>query len=232
MNSSLNADEVLAVAFQYTVNGVTYQVGEFSTDIPVNGVDAARTQLFVKLLKNETLNTTLPTWNLMMKNIYSLNAFQVNSSGFILNILRNDEKTGILKPQMSEGLNTAGKLWIQLTGLDNLNQQSAPTPDGLFDFIEGVTIDSQNGRIKFPVLEPFGSDLRARFSPSETGLIDKYVFKELYSETQADAQNKYPNHNRYTIQGTYQSKSGNEYVLNAINSSGFRIHNDSVHVFS
>ena len=217
LNSSLNADEVLAVAFQYTVNGVTYQVGEFSTDIPVNGVDAARTQLFVKLLKNETLNTTLPTWNLMMKNIYSLNAFQVNSSGFILNILRNDEKTGILKPQMSEGLNTAGKLWIQLTGLDNLNQQSAPTPDGLFDFIEGVTIDSQNGRIKFPVLEPFGSDLRARFSPSETGLIDKYVFKELYSETQADAQNKYPNHNRYTIQGTYQSKSGNEYVLNAIN---------------
>ena len=216
LNSSLNSDEVLAVAFQYTYNGVTYQVGEFSTDIPVTG-DAARTQLFVKLLKNETLKTTLPTWNLMMKNIYSLNAFQVNSANFVLDILRLDENTGIPKPQMAEGANTTGKLWLQLAGLDNLNQQSAPIPDGAFDFIEGVTIDSQLGRIKFPVLEPFGSDLKAKFNASESSLITKYVFSELYTMTQSDAQNLYPNHDRYTIQGTYQSQTGTDYLLNAIN---------------
>ena len=32
LNTSLNQDEVIAVAYQYTVNGRTYQVGEFSND--------------------------------------------------------------------------------------------------------------------------------------------------------------------------------------------------------
>jgi cell surface protein SprA len=38
-------------------------------------------------LKNVSLKTSLPTWDLMMKNIYSLNAFQVNPQEFKLNIL-------------------------------------------------------------------------------------------------------------------------------------------------
>ena len=33
LNQALNSDEVLAVAFQYTHNGVVYQVGEFSSDV-------------------------------------------------------------------------------------------------------------------------------------------------------------------------------------------------------
>jgi cell surface protein SprA len=67
LNASLNADEVLAVAFRYNINGVEYQVGEFSTDVPA---DPNNPQLlFVKLLKNEILKTSLPTWDLMMKNI-------------------------------------------------------------------------------------------------------------------------------------------------------------------
>lgn len=216
LNTSLATDDVLAVAFQYTVNGVTYQVGEFSTDQPVAG-DGARTVLFVKLLKGEVVKTNLPTWNLMMKNIYSLNAFQINSSGFNLNVFRLDETAGIDKIQMTEGINTRNKLWIQLTDLDNLNQQNEPKPDGLFDFIEGITIDSQRGKIKFPVLEPFGSDLKARFDPSESTLMDKYVFQELYDRTQSDAQQNFPKKDRYSIRGTYQSQTGTEYVLNAIN---------------
>jgi cell surface protein SprA len=32
LNQSLNNDEVLAVSYQYTFHGQTYQVGEFSTD--------------------------------------------------------------------------------------------------------------------------------------------------------------------------------------------------------
>lgn len=215
LNTSLNSDEVLAVAYQYAIDGVTYQVGEFSTDRPT-AADAARTVLFVKLLKNEVIKTDLPIWNLMMKNIYSLNAFQINSSGFNLNIYRQDETAGIDKLIIAEGTRTTGKLWIQLTNLDRINQQNEPYPDGLFDFIEGITIDSQRGKIKFPVLEPFGSDLRARFDINETALTDKYVFQELYTQTQADAKLNLKK-DRYTIRGTYQSQTGTEFVLNAIN---------------
>jgi len=119
LNYPLNNDEVLAVAYQYTYNGVQYQVGEFSSDVPVN--NNTPKVLYVKLLKNELLKTNLPTWNLMMKNIYSLNAFQISPNNFRLNISRLDDKSGIQKLIMEEGQNTKSKLWIQLTDLDNLD---------------------------------------------------------------------------------------------------------------
>ncbi|HUH33458.1 MAG TPA: cell surface protein SprA, partial [Daejeonella sp.] len=216
LNTSLNADEVLAVAYRYNVNGVEYQVGELSTDVPVdNGTPRV---LFTKLLKNETLKTNLPTWDLMMKNIYSLGAYQVSRNDFRLNIFRLDENSGIEKPQITEGQNTTGQLWLQLTNLDNLNQQNDRKPDGFFDFIEGVTIDPLNGRITFPLVEPFGSDLSAKFNPiTEQNLINKYVFQPLYDSTKVDAQQLFQKLNRYYIRGTYQSEAGSEFQLNAIN---------------
>ncbi|HYK75482.1 MAG TPA: cell surface protein SprA [Daejeonella sp.] len=216
LNTSLNADEVLAVAYRYTANGVEYQVGELSTDMPVDNVTPQ--VLFVKLLKNETLKTNLPTWKLMMKNIYSLGAYQINRTDFRLNVFRLDDNSGVEKPQITEGQKTSNKLWLQLTNLDNLNQQNDRQPDGYFDFLEGITIDALNGRITFPLLEPFGSDLAAKFDPvAEKHLIQKYVFQALYDSTKTDAQQLYQKLNRYTIQGTYQSQSGSEFQLNAIN---------------
>lgn len=216
LNTNLNADEVLAVAYRYTVNGVEYQVGEFSTDVAVD--NSTPKILFVKLLKNETLKTNLPTWDLMMKNIYSLGAYQISRTDFRLNIFRLDENTGIEMPQITEGQKTAGKLWLQLTNVDNLNQQNDRKPDGFFDFIEGITIDPLNGRITFPLVEPFGSDLAARFNPvTERNLIEKYVYQPLYDSTKVLAQQLFQKLNRYQIRGTYQSQSGSEFQLNAIN---------------
>ncbi|WP_423147419.1 cell surface protein SprA [Rubrolithibacter danxiaensis] len=216
LNTALNGDEVLAVAFRYNYNGTEYQVGEFSTDIPV---DPNNPQvLYVKLLKNETLKTNLPTWDLMMKNVYSLGAYQVSRNNFNLNITRLDENSGVEKPQITEGQNTSGKLWLQVTGLDNLNQAGDKKPDGYFDFLEGVTIDPLNGRITFPVIEPFGSDLAKRFnSASEQNLIQKYVYQPLYDSTKVIAQQLFQRLNRYIIRGTYQSEVSNEFQLNAIN---------------
>lgn len=226
LNTSLNADEVLAVAYRYTVNGVEYQVGEFSTDITVNAENP--TVLYVKLLKNETLKTNLPTWDLMMKNIYSLGAYQISRSDFRLNIYRLDESTGVEKPVMTEGQNTAGKLWLQLTNVDNLNQQNDRKPDGYFDFIERVTIDPLNGRITFPLLEPFGADLASKFNPvTERNLIEKYVYQPLYDSTKVIAQQYFTRLNRYFISGTYQSQTSSEFQLNAIN-----IPQGSVQVFA
>ena len=216
LNTALNADEVLAVAFRYTINGVEYQVGEFSTDVPVN--NSTPEVLYVKLLKNETLKTSLPSWDLMMKNIYTLGAYQVSRNDFRLNIFRLDEETGIEKPQMTEGKNTKGKLWIQMTNLDNLNQQNDRKPDGFFDFLEGITIDPLNGRITFPLVEPFGADLAKRFDPvTERNLINKYVYQPLYDSTKVIAQQLFAKLNRYQIRGTYQSQGGSEFQLNAIN---------------
>ncbi|HVW94629.1 MAG TPA: cell surface protein SprA [Mucilaginibacter sp.] len=214
LNYPLNNDEVLAVAYQYTYNGVQYQVGEFSSDVPVNPVNPK--VLYVKLLKNQLLKTSLPTWKLMMKNIYSLNSFQVSPKDFRLSITRLDE-SGIEKPIMDEGQNTKSKLWLQITGLDNLDQQQNKQPDGNFDFLEGVTIDSQNGRIIFPELEPFGSDLAKQFTPAESDLSKRYVYQQLYDSTKTIAQQLFPQLNRYLIKGTYTATGGSEYQLNAVN---------------
>ncbi len=215
LNYPLNSDEVLAVAYRYTYNGKEYQVGEFSTDVPVDPVNPK--VLYMKLLKNETLKTNLPTWKLMMKNIYSLGVSQVSPTNFKLAISRLDETSSIDKTIMDEGQNTKSKLWLQLTGLDNLNQQNAKQPDGYFDFLEGITIDSQYGRIMFPVIEPFGSDLAKQFTPGEQALANRYVYQPLYDSTKTIAQQYFPQLNRYTIKGTYSALAGNEYHLSAGN---------------
>ena len=60
LNSALAADQVLAVAYQYTVIGDehVYQVGEFSNEV------ATPNCIRVKLLKSSNLNTKSPLWNL------------------------------------------------------------------------------------------------------------------------------------------------------------------------
>ena len=55
LNSLIGPDEVLAVAFQYTVGDELYQVGEFTSDGP-----SAPNSLFVKLLKNLSFSPQLP----------------------------------------------------------------------------------------------------------------------------------------------------------------------------
>jgi cell surface protein SprA len=215
LNYPLNNDEVLAVAYRYTYNGVEYQVGEFSNDIPVDATNPKA--LYVKLLKNEILKTNLPTWDLMMKNIYSLGAYQVSPNNFRMTIARLDDQSNIEKPLLTEGdTTTKGKLWLQLTSLDRLNQQNDRRPDGYFDFLEGITIDSQNGRIMFPTVEPFGSDLARRLAGSPQ-LLSRYIYQPLYDSVRTIAQQFFPQLNRYVIKGTYSSQSGSEFQLNAVN---------------
>jgi cell surface protein SprA len=253
LNNPLNADEILAVAFRYTFNGVEYQVGEFSTDQPFD--QASPKVLFAKLLKNETTKINLPTWDLMMKNIYSIGGYQISQQNFKLDIFRIDNETGIERPLLTEGMDSVkNKLWIDLTNLDRLNQQNEKKPDGIFDFEAEdrpfgintnniassaynssttssnaslsalasninngyITIDPLNGRIIFPVLEPFGKDLAAKFN-GQQNLIDKYTYTALYDSTKVIAQQLFTNQNRYVIKGAYQSEIASEFNLNSIN---------------
>ncbi len=267
LNNPLNSDEVLSVAYQYTYNGQQYQVGEFSTDVLFDANNPK--VLYTKLLKNETTKIKLPTWNLMMKNIYSVGGYAISPENFIFNIFRIDNQTGVESPVLTEGQNTANQQWIRLTELDRLNQQNESKPDGVFDFVAAnnafgtysgggaydasaannpfgsnlsntgaaqtlfntnngyITIDPANGRIIFPVIEPFGRDLASKFLPSEQALIDKYTFTSLYDSTQTIARQLFQNKNRFIFKGSYQSTVSSEFSLNS-----FNIPQGSVKVFS
>jgi cell surface protein SprA len=218
LNQNLNNDEVLAVAYQYTLDGQTYQVGEFSTDgiTPPNA-------LILRLLKPTITNPRLPLWDLMMKNVYSLGAFQVNRENFRLDVLYNNPTTGVDINYVPRAPADQVPL-IQTLALDRLDPQNARNPDGAFDFLDnasttGGTINTQNGRIFFPVLEPFGSHLDRVLAqnPANTPAIrNTIVFQVLYDSTKIAAQNQ-PELNRFKLKGSYRSASSDVISLNAVN---------------
>ncbi len=167
LRSALNADEVLAVAYEYTLNGQVYQVGEFSSDITTT--DQA---LFLKMLKSTTSSPKLPMWHLMMKNVYSLGGYQIQKAKFKLNIKYLSDTTGTQINYLPvPGLNNQSLL--QVMNLDRIDSNEQSNPDGFFDFIDGYTIYPSTGKVVFPVVEPFGSHLamnRQRGTRSEIRL--------------------------------------------------------------
>jgi len=207
----LRNDEVLAVSYEYTKDGQRHQVGELTEDYQ-NQAD--NKVLFLKLLKSSTIRNNLdhPMWNLMMKNIYSLNAQQLTRQGFQLRIIYKDDQTGIDNPNLQEGQKLKDIPLLRVMGLDKLNVNNDPQVDGNFDYVEGITVDSKNGKIIFPVLEPFGKSLRAQFNPDETGLIDKYVFDKLYAATQTDAI-QLTGKDKFFLKGSFQSGVGGDVSL-------------------
>ncbi|NME71970.1 T9SS outer membrane translocon Sov/SprA [Flammeovirga aprica] len=221
LSSPLRNDEILAVAFEYTYNGVAYKVGELNEDLPNLAQDEV---MFMKLLSPSTIITKVqrngqeivfPMWNLMMKNIYSLQTSGIQQEDFQFRIIYRDDNTGVDNPSIQEG-SIAGVPLIEVTGLDRLNMNQELQKDGNFDYIEGVTVDSRNGRIIFPVVEPFGSTLENRLQNDGAVIQDKYVFNDLYDKTQADAILN-TKQNKYFMAGSYKGGSSNEIMLPGIN---------------
>ncbi|WP_432709272.1 cell surface protein SprA [Pedobacter sp.] len=215
LNNALNADEVLAVAFRYTYNGVEYQVGELSTDTPFDPL--VPKVLFAKLLKNETIKTYLPTWNLMMKNIYSIGGYQISPQQFKLDIYRIDEKTGVEQAFIAEGEKIdaetktplKNKPWLQATRLDRLNQQRENSADGMFDFESennpfsgGGNVDANAGLTEFTTL---GKSGYVTIDAQQGSLIFPVLEpfgKDLASQFYAAEQNLI---DKYTYQALYDS---------------------------
>lgn len=222
LNQSLNNDEVLAVSFQYTLDGQTYQVGEFSTD----GISPPNV-LILRLLKATITNPRIPLWDLMMKNIYSLGAYQVNRDNFRLDLVYNNPTTGVDINYIPRAPLDQIPL-LQALALDRLDPNNAPNPDGWFDFVDGAatgggTINAQTGRIYFPVLEPFGSFLDSQLigddpnNPIQPDQIRRsIVFQQLYDSTRTAAQ-FLPSLNRFRLKGSYRSASSDIISLNAVN---------------
>ncbi len=208
IKAALNADEVLAVAYEYTFNGQVYQVGEFSSDITTTDQS-----LYVKMLKSTTVDTRQPMWDLMMKNVYSLGAYQVQKSNFRLNIKYLSDTTGTEINYLPVPA-IANQPLLQVMNLDRIDSNEASNPDGFFDFIEGYTIISSTGKIIFPVVEPFGSHLAAKIG--DPVLAEKYVYQELYDSTLVVAR-QFADKNKFVLKGKYQASAGSQIRLNAMN---------------
>ena len=228
LNRRLNDGEVLAVAFEYTVVGASggvnsLKVGEFSND----GIQAP-SSLAVKLLRSEILTTKrtnpttnlvepFPTWDLMMKNVYALGAFPLSQEGFRFEIQYRDDQTGIpsntLQNAQTPGVGTLPL--IQVFNVDKLDQTQFRNPDGYFDYLEGITVNSQNGYVIFPEPEPFGHGLQSTL----TNAVDQslYVFDELYLDTKINVKNENQNKDKFLLKGYFKSDNAGGIPLGSFN---------------
>lgn len=225
INLNVQPDQVIGVAVEYTYNGIPHKIGEFSSDIPrTSSQDTLNTNvLFVKMLKSTTANIQYPIWDLMMKNIYAVGTANVDPNEFRFDILYEDPGKGQKRFLGGEGspdipAAVRSKPLLQLFGLDNLNLQGDPGPDGVFDFVPGLTINLRSGRIMFPVLEPFGDYLGTKLTDAgaSTAVVNKYVYRQLYDLTPFLAR-EYQQFNRFVLKGSYKSSTSSEISLGTFN---------------
>ena len=250
LNQRLSNDEILGVAFQFTYQGQVYQVGEFAnggiagtslgaTNDPldpnnVGGFAQVETNnLVVKLLKSSLTDVRQPVWNLMMKNIYNTGAFQLEQEDFRLNILYSDPSPLNYLTPVDESIwpeELTNSVLLRSLRLDRLNIYNDPEPegDGFFDFIPGITVDQQYGRIIFPTVEPFGASLFEMLSDPQNSIESyddestynpnqaKYVFRDMYALTQAAALED-TEKNKYELKGRYKSAGGDGIAIGAFN---------------
>lgn len=247
LQQRLANDEVLAVAYQYTIGDQVYQVGEFGTD----GVDATQTgtidpmtgqpttistqALILKMLKSNLTNVNKPVWNLMMKNIYQIpGAYQLQQEDFRFNILYTDPSPlnyiNLVAPLPNPDNVTETPL-LKVFNVDKLNYNNDPQEggDGFFDFIPGLTVDQQNGRLIFTTVEPFGKALFEKLRSNSTEVYNadpltgnynanqaKYVFRNMYRSTQA-ASLQDGDKNKFQLKGKFKSSGGDGIPIGAYN---------------
>lgn len=218
LNTSVNPDDIVAVSYRYTYNGKVYQVGEFASDVSPDS--STQKVMYMKMMKGTAARPTLPIWNLMMKNVYSLGYGRMSNEDFKLNVMYLDPGGG-LKRYLPDGPN-AGVPIIKLLNLDRLNKQNDPIPDGVFDYVEGITIVPTAGKVIFPVLKPFSNGLK----PSLDGNLQlerRYLYPMLYDSTKTIAR-QFQQNNRFVIKGSYKGEGGSDISL------GFNIPQGSVSV--
>ena len=210
LNATLQPDDILAVAYEYTLNGVTHQVGEFSSDQKEN------TQtLIVKLIKSSATSPSSPVWRLMMKNVYSLGATSVTRERFKLDIKYLSSTGGTYVTYLPDQRTKETPL-LKALGLDRLDQNNKYHSDGRFDFVDGYTI--KKGRIYFTVEEPFGDQLESFMK--EKGMTEseaeQYLYRDLYDNTRVAAK-QVAEKNKFMLTGRYSGTSAGEIDLGATN---------------
>ena len=209
LKTSLQTDQVLAVAYEYTSGGVTYQVGEFASDL-----SDTKQALFVKSLKNTSNNPRQGNWGLMMKNVYYL-ASTVEKEKFRLDVKYQSDTTGVYLSYIPEQQVKEQPI-IRVLGADRLDNNNKAHSNGYFDYVEGYTIS--NGRVFIPKVEPFGSYMRDYLIKRGVAAdkAEKYAFTELYDSTKTIAK-QIAEKNKYQIVGQFKGSAANVISLDAYN---------------
>ena len=209
LKTSLQTDQVLAVAYEYTSGGVTYQVGEFASDL-----SDTKQALFVKSLKNTSSNPRQGNWGLMMKNVYYL-ASTVEKDKFRLDVKYQSDTTGVYLSYIPEQQVKEQPI-IRVLGADRLDNNNKAHSNGYFDYVEGYTIS--NGRVFIPKVEPFGSYMRDYLVKRGVAAdkAEKYAFTELYDSTKTVAK-QIAEKNKYQIVGQFKGSAANVISLDAYN---------------
>ena len=209
LKSGIQTDQVLAVAYEYTSGGVTYQVGEFASDIT-----DTKQALFVKSLKNTSSNPQQGNWDLMMKNVYYL-ASQIEKDKFRLDVKYQSDTTGVFLSYIPEQQVKSSPI-IRLLGADRLDNNNKAHSNGYFDYVEGYTVS--NGRVFIPKVEPFGSYMRDYLVKHGVAVdkAEQYAFTELYDSTKTVAK-QIAEKNKYQMVGQYKGSSANVISLDAYN---------------
>ncbi len=228
LNIRLQPNQVLGVSYEYfyTQNcDEVYRVGELATDSQIASTDSTgmaqpESVLYVKMLKSSNQQVDHPTWDLMMKNVYALRTSNLTQEDFTFDIFyENDVNDGSLTKFIpEEGFNKTPLL--NIFNLDNLNTVLDPQPDGVFDFVPGITVIPRNGAIIFPVLEPFGESLEKReiINGTDTLRIDSfYIYKELYDKPVVIAAQEDLHKNKFVMLGEYKSSTSSEINLGSWN---------------
>lgn len=219
INLNVQPDQVVGIAMEYTYNGTPYKIGEFTSDVP-NGDSLNQNVLFLKMLKSTTANVRYPIWDLMMKNVYSLGAINIDPQNFRFDIFYEDPGKGQKRFLNGDKIPQAlrSKPLLQVFNLDNLNLQNDPGADGIFDFVPGITMNLRTGRMMFPVLEPFGAFLKKKMmdAGADSLATSQYIFPQLYDSTLFRAR-EFQQYNRFTLRGTYKSSSTNDISLGTFN---------------
>ena len=196
LNTALQTDQVLAVAYEYTYGGRTYQVGEFASDN--TDVNSA---LFVKSLKNTSNNPSQGNWKLMMKNVYYL-ASSVEKEKFRLDVKYQSDTAGVYLSYIPEE-QVKSQTLIKVLGADRLDNNNKAHSNGYFDYVEGYTVS--NGRVFFPVAEPFGSYMYNYLTQHgvSSDVARRYAFTELYDSTKTVAK-QIAEKDKYLLQGQFR----------------------------
>lgn len=209
LKTSLQTDQVIAVAYEYTYGGVTYQVGEFASDI-----DDVNQALFVKSLKNTSNNPQQGNWDLMMKNVYYL-ASSVEKEKFRLDVKYQSDTTGVYLSYIPEQ-QVKSQTIIKLLGADRLDNNNKANSNGYFDYVDGYTVS--NGRVFFPRVEPFGADMYDALVSRGVAadVAQRYSYTELYDSTKTTAK-QIAEKNKYMMSGQFRGTLANVISLGAYN---------------
>ncbi len=223
-------NQVVAVAYHFLYAGrdqdprtrKNYKIGEVSSDVANDSTNFRVT--IVKLLKSSNQVTTQPSYDLMMKNVYSIGGFNLSQDGFAFDIFYQSPK-GIEQRFIDDKGPINGYPLLNLFRMDNLNKSSDPQPDGIFDWVPGQTVIPNSGSIIFPVLEPFGAGLKKlmekvliKDTTGLTELYNKYQYEFLYDSSITKARLNLGG-NQFLMKGTSKSGKSNEIPLNTFSSS-------------